>query len=135
MHHVCHCFLTLSENCRHKPKNFSCLRFLMPFEFCLKYMSSERFYRDINSSKVSSVQPLWLSSYKFSKFCVPNQHPWGLILVVFFAPYFPKYSPILVKFLTGCNIIVDKNRVLTIFEKYEFLRKNFHSECRLFGCF
>ena len=68
---------------------------------------------------------------QISKFCVPNQHPWGLILVMFFAP---KYSPILVKFLTGCNI-VDKNIVLTIFEKYEFLRNNFHSECRLFGHF
>ena len=107
----------------------------MLFEFRPKYLPSERFYRDINSRKVSSVYPLWLSSYKFSKFCVLNQHPWGLILVVFFAPYFLKYSPILMKFLNGCNIIVDKNSVLTIFEKCEFLRKNVHSECRLFGHF
>ena len=48
-----------------------------------------------------------------------------------FDPFFLKYSPILVKFLTRCNIIADKTRVSTIFEKFKFLRKKFDSECRL----
>ena len=73
-----------------------------------------------------------VAKLKIFKVCVPNQHPWGLILVVFFDPFFLKYSPILVKFLTRCNIIADKNRVSTILEKFKFLRKNFDSECRLF---
>ena len=52
-----------------------------------------------------------------------------------FDPFFLKYSPILVKLLTRCNIITDKSRISTIFEKFKFLRKNFDSECRLFAHF
>ena len=76
-----------------------------------------------------------VAKLKIFKVCVPNQHRWGLSLVVFFDPFFLKYSPILVKLLTRCNIITDKSRISTIFEKFKFLRKNFVSECRLFAHF
>ena len=48
-----------------------------------------------------------------------------LIQGVFFYTYSPKYSPILVKFLTGCSIYGDKNRASTIFWKIWIFKEEF----------
>ena len=64
-----------------------------------------------------------MSSYKFSKFFVPIQHPWNAPFWEGCGPYLPQILPDSVKIFTTVSIQGNKNSALRIFEKLKFLQK------------
>ena len=129
MHHLCQCFLTSSEKYRNKQKNLLMFAFSdalwIPPQVFAKWKIWQRYKIEERFMSIASI----VVKLQIFKVLHTKSASMGAYSGSVFWPLLPQ---ILVKFLTRCNIVVDKNRVSTIFEKFKFLRKNFDSECRLF---
>ena len=59
---------------------------------------------------------------KFSKFCIPMQHPWNGPSWIFLGPLLPQIWPDFAEIFTRDSVLGDKNSVSIILQTLEFLQ-------------